>query len=394
MSQVSVSQGREHSLVNSIPHITLQGGFVMAPFTSLRRTVFLGLLASMCVGTPAFAEISLPSAVELEKSIYFQNSSGEPVQFQPGMYDVEQNGENALNIVPLGSKDGQATPIQALPAGHDQDVEANTAHLVPAPDNNTDKQHLVFVTPDGLALESVGSYSGVFSRSAMTWGQKGSAEEADTQAPLTVSFEKATYFKTIGGDPKAVQAGDYEVALADEGLILTPSGETKGEAITVESESLGTSTATIIPEFSDNPDLELLMVATAGGQSIAAVGSHTGTFPRGFLKRLGGKIKKGLKKAKGHVVRKVKKGVRIAHGHAKKGVRKAVMAAKKHGRKALQKAKRHGLKYAKKYGKKIVAGAWKHGKRVISKVCGKGRSGKCIDVIAKHGGKLLQGAGS
>ncbi|MCA9472748.1 MAG: hypothetical protein MRJ96_08795 [Nitrospirales bacterium] len=372
----------------------------MAPFIKLRRTVYLGLLASMFVGSPAYAEISLPSAIELEQSIYFQNPSGEPVQFQAGLYDVQQKGENALNMIPIGTKAGEAMSIQALPAGHDEDIEANTANLVPPPDHNTDKQHLVFMTPDGLALESIGSYSGVFSRSPATWEQNVSADGAEQEAPLTVRFEKATYFKTIGGAPKSIQPGEYEVALTDDGLILTPSGDTEGEAMTVESEALGTSTATIIPEFGDNPDLELLMIATAGGQSIAAVGSHTGTFPRGFgslLKRVGGKVKKSaqgaVNTARKHVVQKVKKGVQIAHGHAKKGVKKAVMAAKKHGAEAMQKVKSHGVKYAKKYGKKIKDGALTHGKKFISKVCGQGKSGKCIEVIAQQGGKLLQGAG-
>ena len=394
VSHESVSQGQEDSLVNFFSHITPKGGFIMAPFTNLRRTVYLGLLASMFVGTPAFAEISLPSAIELEKSIYFQNPSGEPVQINPGMYDVAQNGENALNIIPLGGKAGEAMPIQALPAGHDEDVAANTAHLVPSPDNNADKQHLVFVTPDGLALESVGSYSGVFSRAAITYAEQvgGEAESSDEE-PLTVEFEKAIYFKTPGGEPTAVQPGEYEIALADEAVLLTPT-DGKSDAITIEPEALGTSAAVVLPGLDDNPNHELLMIGTVGGQSLVALGSHDGTFPRGLF----GKLKSGLKKAAGKVKNVAKKkagsAYRFAKGKAKKIGKKAIMAAKKHGRKALQKVKSHGLKYAKKYGKKIAASAWKHGKKVVSKVCGQGRSGKCIDVIAKHGGQLLQGAGS
>ena len=365
----------------------------MKPFHNLKRTVFLGLLASMFIGSPAFGEISLPTAVKLDKSIYFQNPAGEPVQFQPGIYEVEQNGENALNIEPVGSGAGAPTPIQAIPAGHEEDVEANTAHLVPSPDNNEDKQHLVFVTPDGLALESVGSYSGVFSRSAMTWGEKAGGAEAESEEPLTVSFDKATYFKTIGGDPAALQPGDYEVALVGDGLVLTPSGDTKGEAITVESESLGTSTATIIPEFADNPDLELLMVATAGGQSITALGSHTGTFPRGlrsWYKKAKKKVKGAASKVKRHVVKKARKGIQVVHGKAKKHLKRAYYAAKKRGKAALIKAKSHGWKYAKKYGKRIGKGAWKYGKRAITKLCGKDRKQKCIQMateLVKKGGE-------
>ncbi len=359
----------------------------MRCLTNLKRTAFLGLLATMFIGTPAFGEINLPSAVELEKSIYFQNTSGEPVQLNPGIYDVEQNGENALNMVPVGS--GNTTAIQAIPAGHEVDVSANTAHMVPSPDNNADKQHLVYVTPDGFALEAVGSYSGVFSRAALTWGETPSAEEADEQDPLTVSFDQATYFKTIGGDPKVLQPGDYEVALLDNGLILTPSGDAEGEAVTVESEALGTSTATIVPDFTDNPDLQLLMVATAGGQSIAAIGSHSGTFPRGLRSWLNkkkkavvnkvkgaaskakNKAKGALKKAKNKVVKKVRKHIKVIHGKAKKRIKRAIHAAKERGKKALHKVKAKGRAFIKKHGKQIKSKVLEHAKGFIKKRAGK-----------------------
>ncbi|MGB0911359.1 MAG: hypothetical protein ACPGYT_13435 [Nitrospirales bacterium] len=368
----------------------------MRQFATLKRTVFLGLLASMFVGSPAFGEISLPSAIELEKSMYFQNSAGEPVQFQPGIYEVEQNGEHALNIERVGHG-GEATSIQAIPAGHDQDVEANTTHLVPAPDNNADKQHLVYVTPEGLALESVGSYSGVFSRSAMTWGQKASADEAAMEDQLTVEIEKAIYFKTIGGDPKVVQPGEYQVAMADSGLELTPA-DGKGEATTIEAESLGTSAAVLLPEFNENADLELLMLGTAGGQSVVALGSHSGTFPRGLWGKIKGGVKKvakgAVKRVKGKVKGTLKKGYRFAKGKVHKYGRKAISAAKKHGRKALAKAKSHGWKYAKKYGKKIKSGAWKYGKRAINKLCGKDKKEKCIQMAAQLAQKAGQSGGS
>lgn len=365
----------------------------MAPFQNLKRTVFLGLLASMFIGSPAFGEISLPSAIELEKSIYFQNPAGEPVQFQPGIYDVEANGENALNMVPVGSGAGDAKPIQAIPAGHEEDVTANTAHLVPSPDNNADKQHLVFVTPEGLALESVGSYSGVFSRAAMTWAEQAAGEGDSDEEPLTVEFEKATYFKTPGGEPKAIQPGEYEVALSDEAVLLTPMGE-KGEAITVEAESLGTSAAVVLPNINDNPNHELLMIGTVGGQSLVALGSHDGTFPRGLFSKVKRGFKKAAGKVKGIAKKKARSAYRFAKGKAKKYGRKAIMAAKKRGKAAFMKVKKHGMKYVKKHGKRLAQRAWAKSKSLIKKVCGKGRGGKCVELIAKHGGKALQGAGS
>ena len=250
----------------------------MRYFSNVKRTVFLGLLALMLVGTPAFGEISLPSAIELEKSMYFQNTSGEPVRFSAGFYEIEQNGENALNVIPISSESDKPTLIQATPAGHDQDVETSTARLVPSPDNNADKRHLVYVTPDGLALESVGSYSGVFSRAALTWSEQTRGDEVDTKESLRVAFEQSIYFKTAGGEPKAIQPGEYEVSFGNDVVHLAAVGG-EGESITVESESLGTSAAVVLPNINDDSNLELLMIGTVGGQSLVAIGSHDGTFP-------------------------------------------------------------------------------------------------------------------
>ena len=348
----------------------------MAPFINLRRTVFLGLLASMFVGSPAFGEISLPSAIELKKSMYFQNTAGESVQFNPGMYEVEQNGENALNIIPVGTGAGDSTAIQALPAGHEEDVEANTAHLIPSPDNNPDKRHLVYATPEGLALESVGSYSGVFSRAALTWSEQTSEKNGTAEEPLTVEFEQTLYFKTKGGDPKAIQPGEYQVALGHDSIQLT-SVSHKGESIDVEPESLGTSAAAVLPGLNGNQNLEMLMIGTIGGQSLVAIGSHDGTFPRGWgvFKKIGRGIKKGVRK----VGRTVKKGAKRVHRVYKGKASRYLRAAATGGASLLAK---HAKKYGKKYGRTILKKAFHHGKRVLKRACGK-RVGTCLAIAGK-----------
>ena len=328
---------------------------------NLKRTLFLGLLATMFVGSPAFGEISLPSAIELDKSMYFQNTSGEPVQFNPGLYEIEQNGEHALNVVPVGSGSEPPTSIQAIPAGHDQDVETNTARLMPAPDNNADKQHLVYVTPEGLALESIGSYSGVFSRAAITWTETASSEETSTEEPLTVEFDKAIYFKTTGGEPKAIQPGEYEVALSGDAVHLTPMTG-KGETISVEPEALGTSAAVVLPSINDNPNHELLMIGTVGGQSLVALGSHDGTFPRGWFSGVKSRLKKVAGKAKRIAKKKAGSAYRFAKGKANKYKGKIVRTAKKHSKKLYTKVKRHGVDYVKKHGRKYAKKAWGLGK--------------------------------
>ena len=353
----------------------------MTCFENLKRIVFLWLLVSVCIGSPAFGEISLPSAVELEKSLYFQNPAGEPVQFQPGIYEVEQNGEKALSMVPVGSDSG--TTIQAIPAGHEEDVTANTAHLIPSPDNNADKQHLVFVTPDGLALESVGSYSGVFSRAALTWGEQVSDQEGATEELLTVEFEKQIYFKSAGGDPKAIQPGEYQVALSDNAVHLT-AVDGKGESIAIEPESLGTSAAVVLPDLNDDQNLEMLMIGTVGGQSLVAIGSHDGTFPRGFFKKWKKKLKKKVSKAASKVVpSSVRKAAKRAHRIYRGKAARYAKAAMTGGASELKRhAKRHAKRYVKKYGRTFLKKGFYHGRRVLKKACGKRRV-KCLAIAAQ-----------
>jgi hypothetical protein len=162
-----------------------------------------------------------------------------------------------------------------------------------------------------------------------------------------VNFKKTLYFKTAGGEPKILKPGDYEVGLADDGIVLSPVGGKAEDSITVEPESLGTSAALTIPDMNDDPNFQALVLATVGGQSLIAVGSQDGTFPRGW-KSWSKKKYKGAKN-------KVKKGARVTYGKAKK-----------HGRKYAKKGYRAVKKHSKKYGKK----AWKMGKRYVTKFCG------------------------
>lgn len=236
--------------------------------------------AVVMIGGPAMAEITLPTAVEFEKPISFQKPDGEPIQLKAGIYEVGLGGENELKFDPVGSGDPEII-VQALPANHDETLDETQALLTPAPDNNPDKQHVILWMPEGVAMEAIGSYSGLFSRSTLTWGTTEEEQESQEEEPLTITLDKTLYFKTAGGDPKILKPGDYEVGLADAGMVLTPVGGKPEDAITVESESLGTSAAVALPEFNDDPNLELLMLATVGGQSLIAIGSEDGTFPQG-----------------------------------------------------------------------------------------------------------------
>ncbi len=320
---------------------------------------FFGLLACLVVaGNPALGAISLPTAVEFEKSIYFQKPDGEPVPLNAGIYEVEQGGEAILTFEPVSG--GDSIPVQALPAGHQETIQEPKALLTPSPDNNPDKQHVVLWMPDGSALEAVGSFSGIFSRSSLTWSAEGEPTGASSDDVLTINFEMDIYFKTVGGDPKLLKAGPYSIALGDGGLVLTPPGSNWEEAINIEQESLSTSAAVLLPEFEDNPNLKLLMLSTADGRSFVALGSHDGTFPRGLL----GAAKGAAKKVGG-----------AAKGAAQKGYGVAKGKVGQHGKKAIS----TGANYAKKHGRTLANKAYQAGKGVAKKACGN-RVSECLKV--------------
>ena len=337
-----------------------------------RSTIALQLLILIMFVEPTFGALQFPTAVNLGSPVYFQQPDGQPIQLSAGVYEVESGGEAALKIHAVGTKAEDAITIQAIAAEHDQELTEAMADLIPSPNNDTDKWHLLLSMPNGEALEAVGSLSGVFSRSALTWATTTSVgEEGFSEEVLTLDFEETIYFKTVGGDPQAIQPGHYAVAKSEQGLVLTPTGETKGDAVNVEVESLGTSMAVLLPDFHENTDLELLMLGTANGQSFVAIGSHSGTFPRGLfskigggLKKVGGKIKSGAKRVGGGI----KKGAKKVGSGIKKGAKFAHGKVGRHVVKGVKKGIRAGVKYGGKYGKKIAVGAYKVGKKVGKEV--------------------------
>jgi len=333
--------------------------------TKRNRQMFLCLLASLVIGaSPAMAKIILPTAVEFDKAISFQKPDGEPVQLKAGIYEVAMGSEKELKFDPIGA--GAVITVQALPANHDEAIEESKAFLTPSPDNNPDTPHVILWMPDGVALEAIGSYSGVFSRSIVTWATAAEGDDAAGQDPLTVNFEKAVYFKTAGGDPKILKPGDYEVGLADDGIVLTPVGGNPENAITIEPESLGTSAAVVLPDLDGNPNLKLLVLATVGGQSLIAVGSEDGTFPRGWKSWAKKKAKGAVKRAK----RVARKGYRASYGKAKKW-------GQKRANKAVRAAKKKGVKY----GKRMARRAYDAGKRKVT-------SSKFLSKMGKRLGKM------
>ena len=161
--------------------------------------LFQFLVLIMFVG-PTFGALQFPTAVNLESSVYFQQPDGQPIQLRAGVYEVEPGGEAALQVHAIGAKAEDVITIQAIAAEHDQELTEATADLIPSPNQDADKQHLLLSMPNGEALEAVGSLSGVFSRSALTWATAtNDGEEGSSEDSLILDFEETIYFKTVGG---------------------------------------------------------------------------------------------------------------------------------------------------------------------------------------------------
>ncbi len=343
----------------------------MTLYNKYRCSLLLMSLVIVAFSYSAFAGMHFPTAIHIQKPIYFQKPDGEAVPLNPGVYEVSEKSETTILVGAIDIDQSQPIALQAVPAEHEESLSMASADLIPSPDNDPDKRHILFLRPDGLTLEAVGSYSGIFTRSASMWSSLVPDKETGTfEEPLTLELEEAIYFKTVGGDPQAVQPGLYEVTKDARGLFLTHTGDSNRRPIHIETEAMGTSAAVMMPEFNDNQDLELLMLATANGQSLMAIGSHSGTFPRGLfkkfkrgIKKVGGRIKKSSRRVGG----RVKRGAQLAYGNVGRPVVKNVKRGARFSKKAFD--------MKRKLDRRLKKEAWKYCTNSLK------RAKNCVDVI-------------
>jgi hypothetical protein len=98
--------------------------------------------------------------VELEKTVHFLTPAGEDVAVSPGTYSVEA-ANGALRLTSNETEDSQPVTIQAEATTHTESVE--TPEPIAIPDED-DQQVILLLMPEGKALQSVGSLSGVRER--------------------------------------------------------------------------------------------------------------------------------------------------------------------------------------------------------------------------------------
>ena len=103
--------------------------------------------------------------IQLDRPIHFLNPEGKDLVVEDGTYHItlESNGQLRLN------SDGLFEPIliQGTVTRYEFEVPESQAVLVSA-EENEDEWHLIFLSPDGRAIDASGSVSGTRSRGAIS----------------------------------------------------------------------------------------------------------------------------------------------------------------------------------------------------------------------------------
>jgi hypothetical protein len=105
------------------------------------------------------ASLAGATAITLDRPLHFMSANGEDTLVKAGQYGIEPIMDLQLAL----SGEGQAPVLlQAISSAHTETVAQATALLVRGAQE--DQWHLVYVTPDGMRLDAVGSTSGISSR--------------------------------------------------------------------------------------------------------------------------------------------------------------------------------------------------------------------------------------
>lgn len=123
--------------------------------------ILMGLLLSACSTVPISHGTS---SVPLTHAVHFSSPDGSDAVAPPGVYQVERVEPTVLRLIPGEGGKQQAVTVQAMPTEHEETISAPFALSIPYKE---DEHHVVLLTPDGKALDAVGTYSGVRSRAAL-----------------------------------------------------------------------------------------------------------------------------------------------------------------------------------------------------------------------------------
>ena len=96
-----------------------------------RYSFFFLCLAIVAFAYPAFSGMHFPTAINVQKSIYFQQPGGQAVQLQPGIYEVAERSEQTIMLSAIGSEQSQSVALQAVSASHVGSVTVDSAEFIP-----------------------------------------------------------------------------------------------------------------------------------------------------------------------------------------------------------------------------------------------------------------------
>lgn len=132
--------------------------------------------------------VEAPLSVTIDRPLHVRSMEGEDVLLDTGVYEVESVLDLQLS---LAKEDQPSILLPATRDTHQEFLNHSVTLLVPG---ESDQRHLVFLRPDGLRLDVIGSTSGIRSRGpgnliALPIGKFRDAMMATTATPSTGSGE-------------------------------------------------------------------------------------------------------------------------------------------------------------------------------------------------------------
>lgn len=185
----------------------------------MQRKLFINILFSLFIfligGTPALAKAVSAPTVELTSPVHFVTPSGEDVEVEPGIYQVEA-AEDWLKLVAQGESRTTSILIEAIRGPHEENISEPLVRTISNPET-PDVLHLAFLTPDGVGMEAVGTVTGIRPRGlnfafvgrtgktkthsaskGMTAPRPGSQTQAPAPRPTGQPVDCGPYQKIIG----------------------------------------------------------------------------------------------------------------------------------------------------------------------------------------------------
>lgn len=107
-----------------------------------------------------------PMVMRFDQATHFTAPDGTPVLVQPKDYLVEPTVDAQLRLMPLNG--GEPLLLAAEPVTHDIELSSSAPLLLAL---NEDSRNVVWLNPDGTALDAAGSLSGVRSRDSVRTGR-------------------------------------------------------------------------------------------------------------------------------------------------------------------------------------------------------------------------------